>query len=224
MDSASIEQLVNNYKPNPVALGQLNDVTLVMTLGPSGVGKSTLMRASGIPMVVGDASRQARPDEKDGIDYNFRTLEDMKADVENGDYIQIAIGSEGDLKGTKASSFPASGPAIFAVIASAIALFRSLPFAATKTAVIVPPSFETWMTWLGQHQLAPDKLDARVNEAYQSLSFAVADPQAVFVLNDDIKAGAARLQQVAAGQTPDKNDEAKAIALALLQQLKASLG
>jgi hypothetical protein len=138
MNRLELERLVEDYQPNAEALRQQRRVALLMTVGASNSGKTTLMRASGIPRVIGDCSRPARPGEQDGVDYHFRTLEDMVDDVKAGKYVQIALGPAGDLKGTRASSYPAGGTAAIAVVPSAIQTFRELPFERTETAIIVP--------------------------------------------------------------------------------------
>ena len=216
---AEFETLVANYRPNPEVIAQLSKVTLIMTLGPSGVGKTTLMRASGLSMVLGDCSRAPRPNEKNGVDYWFRSFDEMLADVRAGKYVQISPGAGGDLKGTRASSFPSEGVATFAVMAVAIPAFRSLPFAKTETAVIVPPSFEAWTERLGMQQSDPAERASRLQEARTSLEFALNDPQAKFILNDSIEAGAERLRQIASGQEPSESERAKAIIADLLHQI-----
>ncbi|HEU4984239.1 MAG TPA: hypothetical protein VFT58_01250, partial [Nitrososphaera sp.] len=95
---------------------QQGEVALLMTMGASHSGKTTLMRASGIPMVIGDCSRPPRPGEQDGVDYYFRRLDDMVEDAKAGEYVQLALGPAGDLKGTRASSYPPEGLATFAVV------------------------------------------------------------------------------------------------------------
>lgn len=219
MNQAEIEQLVVNYQPNEAVQHHLDELSLIMTLGPSGVGKTTLAHASGLPMVLGDASREPRPHEQNGADYWFRSFDDMLRDVKNGEYVQIAVGSEGDLKGTRSGSFPTRSVAVFAVVAAAIETFRNLGFAETKTAVIVPPSFEEWMKRLGGHNISDEKIQQRLAEARPSFTFALQDDQAQFVLNDSVKAGAERLRQVAAGKVPDQNDQARRIVEELLKRL-----
>lgn len=214
-----LQRLVESYQSDPETLRALWSVKLLMTLGPSGTGKTTLARASGLAMVLGDATRPPREDEKDGVDYWFRSQDEVKLDAQQHQYIQIAVGPGGDLKGTRVSSFPQSGWAVFAVVATAISTFRSLPFAETKMAVIVPPDYETWMRRLDGHEPDARALQSRLLEAKHSYEFALADGGALFILNDTIEAGARRLLQVVNGEVPDDNDRARAIAGNILAQL-----
>lgn len=216
-----LQQLVESYQPDPAALQALEPVRLLMTVAPSGTGKTTLARASGLAMVLGDAARPPRKGEQDGVDYWFRSQTEMERDARARQYIQIAIGAGGDLKGTRASSFPQTGWAVFAVVAAAVPNFRSLPFAETKVAVIVPPDYETWMQRMDGHELDERAREARVKEAEHSYQFALADSEALFVLNDTVEAGARRLLQVVKGETPDRHDKARAIAVNILAQLSA---
>jgi len=214
-----LEQLVANYRRSPDVSLQISKVALLMTVGFSGAGKTTLMRASGIPMVLGDCSRPPRVGEQNGVDYWFRSLDEMVHDAENGEYVQIALGSGGDLKGTKANSYPTEGSATFAVVPAAIQTFRELPFASTKTAVIMPPSYDVLMERLanqGQHE---NELESRHREFRSVLRFALQDDQAQFVLNDTVESGTMRLLQVAAGEMPDAADQARRIAEQMLSRL-----
>lgn len=221
MNRLELDQLVINYRPNPEALRQQGRVALLMTVGASNSGKSTLMRASGILRVIGDCSRPARPGEQDGVDYYFRTLDEMVQDVKSGKYAQIAIGPAGDLKGTRASNYPAEGMATFAVVPSGVQTFRELPFERTETAIIVPESYDVWMERAAARK--QDKGEGAIDyrQFASWFEFALQDSEAQFVLNDTVEAGTARLLQVAAGEKPDDADQARRVAEEILERLTA---
>jgi guanylate kinase len=222
MNHNELSQLVANYRPEPAILAGLSAVRLVMVVGPTGVGKSTLIKASGLPEAIGDASRPPRAGEVDGVDYHFRTLPEMIAEARCGRYVQLALGSEDDLKATHADSFPPQGPVIFAVAAAAVDTFRRLPFATTVTLVIVPPDYEVWMRRIGNHHTAPDKLALRMEEARRSYEFALQDTACQFVLNTSLALAAGEITTAAAGHVPASNRQARQVATELLSQLTTS--
>jgi guanylate kinase len=212
MKHSELVKLVRNYKPDDLATARLHNVELLMVVGPSGVGKTALMKASGFFEVIGDASRAPREGERNGVDYWFRSEKDMLKEVKAGNYLQIAVGSEDDIKGTHAENFPEEGMAIFGVVASSVPLFRSLPFAKTMTVVVVPPDYDVWLQRLHEHHLSHAQLEPRLVEAKDSYEFALHDDQAQFLLNDDLESAVRRLHQIAAGQEPDDERHARVIA------------
>jgi guanylate kinase len=67
---------------------------LVVVSGPSGVGKTSVMRevyrTSRVPLVrsVSATTRPPRPDETDGVDYHFLTNEEFASRRQRGDFIE----------------------------------------------------------------------------------------------------------------------------------------
>jgi len=222
MNQNELAELVRQYQPDEHVLAGLSAVNLFMLVGPTGVGKSALMKVCGLPQVIGEASRAPRQNEVDGVDYYFKTLDEMLQEADSGRYVQLAIGSEGDLKATHAASFPAAGPAVFTVAASAIPTFRHLPFASTISVVLVPPDYQTWMQRISHHHTSPDKLAIRLEEARQSYNFALQDEDSIFVFNDTLEKAAIRLHDVVAGKVPEDSEQARAVAADLLLRITSA--
>ena len=68
---------------------------LVLYSGCSGVGKGTLLkelmkRDSSIKLSVSNTTRAPRPDEVDGVDYNFVTKEEFEKVIEEDGYLEYA--------------------------------------------------------------------------------------------------------------------------------------
>ena len=127
-----INQLSNmqaDYKPNDNVLNQLEHISLIAVVGPTGAGKSTLVRRSGLPFVIGDTTRAPRDGEIQGRDYNFRSdIGNLVQEIQDGEFVQYVVQRETEVYGTKASSYPPSGACAMSIVASALPQFRTLGF------------------------------------------------------------------------------------------------
>jgi guanylate kinase len=181
-----------------------------MIIGPSGVGKSTLIEHLGFSFVPTDTTREPRPGEKDGVDMNFRKdYDQLTADIKAGRFVQMAIFANGELYATKDTSYPMSGIATMPVMADVIPIFRGLGFKETISVFVAPPSYEEWMSRLKKHPVTPEQLKKRLAEARRSLIFALSDNQMHFVLNDNLDEAVRQTRDLVDG-TVDEPREATA--------------
>lgn len=211
-----LPQLAANYQPAKEVLQQINKVNLLMIIGPSGVGKTTLIKILGLPYVASDTTRIKRPDEIEGADYFFREdygrlLDEIKQKL----FVQIAVGSGGDFYGTRAAAYPSNGWANMAVVADVIPVFRQLGFRSTVSAFITPPSYEEWQRRLAVHSVSPEQIQKRLAEARRSFSFAISDKQVNLILNDDVSEAKSQIQQLLEGKVD--NARAKKAKQSILQ-------
>ena len=116
--SAALPELVKTYQPAPDIANQIKALEVLMLVGPSGVGKTTLIQESGLAYVPSDTTRPARPGEVEGEDFYFRSdCDQIVQEIRSGKFVQIAVDPGGDLKATKASSYPRNGVIVMAVVA-----------------------------------------------------------------------------------------------------------
>ena len=221
MADDELKRLVDNYRPNQKVLAGMANTRVLGTVGPSASGKTTLMKAlvkisPKFKFILDETSRAPRPGEINGQDFLFRTKEEILADLEKEELVQIAIGPNGDLYSTRLSSYPTGGIGVIALVPPAVIEFRHLPFESFTAAFIVPKPFEIWQKWLAKQAKAGDwteeKLHSRLAEAKTSYKFALADKDIYFVLNDDIDKAVNRLLQIAVSQAPADESRAKAVA------------
>lgn len=215
-------KLIAGYNPAPDVAAQIKNLELLMIIGPSGVGKSRIINELGIPYVPSDTTRPVRPGEQDGIDMYFLSdYQQILEDVRAGKFVQVIVGPGGDFYATRASSYPAGGWATMPVVAEVVPTFRSLGFARTLSAFIVPPTFDEWIRRMQVHRLSGDQLAGRLAEARRSLSFALKDDQIHFVLNDIVKDAVAQIKDLLDGRINEEREAiAKAIATANLKRIK----
>ena len=156
------EKLQASYRPSEQTNEILSQVDLVAIVGPTGVGKSTIIDNLGLPYVVSDVSRDSRPDETNEKNYNFRTdYLDIIQQIKNGDYVQFLVSKYGEFYGTRLDAYPSNGPCTMAIVASEIPHFRKLGFRSVTSIYVMPPSYVEWMMgWvIGWTQLEPLGMD-----------------------------------------------------------------
>lgn len=215
--------LAEDYRPSPDALRKISSLTLLIVVGPTGVGKTTLIERSGFSFVPTDTTRDSRPAEKQGIDMHFtKDYDQVISDIKGRRFVQIAVGASGDLYATREGSYPDSGVAIMPIMADTVPVFRKLGFKNTITAFIAPPSHEEWMDRIRKSGLSERDLQDRLPEARRSFQFALTDEQTDFILNDKIEAALKQLRNLALGETNRiRGQRARIAAEAILNRLNS---
>jgi guanylate kinase len=196
-------ELKRNYMPNVDVSRHVGQLTLLMMIGPSGVGKSAVMKQLGYSYVPSDTTRLQTESEIDGVDYIFRQdYDQIFREIQNGQFVQFIIGPAGEFYGTKDSSYPSFGIAMMAVVAKEVENFRNLGFGQTISAFITPQSFDDWMRRFDSYRsLAPGKSERRLVEGGQSLVLSLSDSQTHFILNDKIGDAVHQIQDLVADKT-----------------------
>jgi len=197
-------KLQANYQPSAEVVSRIAAVDLIALIGPTGVGKSTLMDQLDMPDVLSDVTRDPRPGEKDGQNYNFKTdylkiIDEIKA----GNYVQFLIGMNGEFYGTHVSAYPEDGPCCMAVLSSELKHFESIGFRSIMPFYIMPPSYVEWMRRIGGVR-AKDLL-SRIGEARQSLLAAAEKDDYNFILNDTLELAVRDIKNVLNGDQVDEH-------------------
>lgn len=205
-----LPDLLKDYQPLPEIKSRIANVDLLMVVGATGVGKTSIIKRLNIPFVITDTTRPIRPDEIDGSDYNFRSdYDQIVAEIKARKFVQVNIFPTGDFYGTKASAYPELGFADYAIVADRIDEFRKMGFNETITAYITPPNFLEWMGRIDRHNSESDQLAQRLDEAKRSFSFALNDKDTHFILNDDLDMAVHQTETLLNGKA-DQNREAAA--------------
>jgi guanylate kinase len=202
-----LPQLLNNYQALPQTLERLSNIDLLMIVGGTGVGKTSIIKRLGIPYVITDTTRPIRPQEINGSDYFFRTdYSQLAQEIKDRAFVQVNIFPTGDFYGTRASAYPELGLAVYAVVSNLVPKMRELGFADTITAFITPPTFLEWMGRLDKYNVERNQLAKRLEEAKRSFYFAINDSQTHFILNENLDKAVEQTKMLLVG-TPDKERE-----------------
>lgn len=202
------------YVASDAVKQQLARVNLIAVVGPTGVGKTTIMEHSGLPFVTSDVTRQPRKGEDNGVDYNFRTDYDtIMQELVAGEFVQYVVNPNGEFYGTKASSYHMNGPCTLSIVAIAVPSFERLGFQVVVPVYIIPSTYHEWMRRIQTHR---DKdLPERLVEAKTSLETALATVDFKFIINDDLLAACETFREIAHGKTDGSAGQAKARQAAL---------
>lgn len=215
----------SDYQPNEAVLAKLPDITFVAVIGPTGVGKTTLMNAASarcpaLHQIISTTSRAPRPDESDGIDMHFRTQADMEARIAAKEYVQVAPVYTGALYATAPEDYSMQGIAMSPVIADAMPAFKRLPFKAIRSIYVLPPSWDVWRKRIVGHGFSESELEKRMLEAGRSLRYAIDNEDLVFVVNDDVAQATMDFTQAALGAAAVNQYKSHDLAVTLLKELQ----
>lgn len=203
-----LPELVKDYQAPPEVLDHISNIDLLMIIGATGVGKTSIIKRLGIPFVPTDTTRPIRPEEINGLDYFFRTdYEQLISEIKQRKFVQVNIFSTGDFYGTRANVYPKVGFAAFAIVAEKIPFFRQLGFSDTISAFVTPPTFIEWMDRMDRHNVENDQLAQRLEEAKRSFNFALNDQQTHFILNDDLDKAVYQIKMLVGGKPNAAREE-----------------
>lgn len=185
-------KLQQSYQASDEVKQRLSQVNLLAIVGPTGVGKTTLINQLDIPAVMSDVTRDMRDSEKNNQNYRFRDdyLNILK-EIKTGQFAQFVVSDSGDFYGTHVDAYPSSGWCAMAIFATAIPSFRQLGFREVMPVYIMPPGYVEWMRRVGAQR--DSDLNARIQEAITSIKTALGDNSYHFVLNDNVKLAVADL-------------------------------
>ena len=175
---------------------------LIIVSAPSGAGKTTLVgevlkRDSCVKPSVSYTSRAPRSGEENGVHYNFVTLDEFRAMIERGDFLEWAE-VHGNLYGTSqrlVEQLRGEGyDVILTIDVQGAAQARQL-FPDAVSVFILPPSYEILFDRLtGRGANPPDDLQIRLRNAIDELArFKHFD---YVILNDSLAQAADELAAI----------------------------
>lgn len=156
----------------------LSDKTLVMIVGPTAVGKSSLMNQvvmldTEFARVSGFTTREPRTNDEPGL-YRYLTNGAARQLIEKGEVVQFAIHpTTGDMYGTQPQDYPRQFN-LLDTLSTVVGGMQALPFKNVVT-ISLTTNPVAWQNWLLSRYPEPsEERTKRLNEAVQSIEWSMA--------------------------------------------------
>jgi guanylate kinase len=157
------------------------DNRIIIITAPSGAGKTSITRYllakyHQLAFSVSAATRNARGEEKNGVDYYFLSLEEFKQKIQQNEFVEWEMVYEGKYYGTLKKELQriwdqGRTPLLDIEVKGAIHIQEQYP-QSTLSLFIEPPSVPELRRRLeGRGTETPESLMARVNKAAYEISF-----------------------------------------------------
>lgn len=166
----------------------LTQKTLAMIVGPSAIGKSTLMNEmvrlhDDFAYVEAFTTRAKRPEEK--THYTFIDKQAAQELLDSNQAITIIEHpTTHDFYGTTIDSYPKRYN-LLDTLANSVAEYRSLPFDRTVVIAVTAPA-DQWHKWFIERYPVPTtEAEKRLSEAVLSINWALNDPETHWVVNTE---------------------------------------
>lgn len=222
------KRLLTHYRMSPEAQKVLSGVRLVLLLAPSSGGRNTIIRelvkTGRYHFIVSDTTRKKRTNdgvpEQNGVEYWFRSEEDVLRDIKTGQYIEAEVIHGQQVSGMNVSELKKVQQehriAINEVDYGGIHHFVSHK-PDTLAIMVLPPSFEEWMHRMRKRgHMTKEEFRRRLQTA--EIIFGLPEKRSYFkfVINDTV---AHAVEQVEALERGEVNEALQAKAKLLVKQL-----
>lgn len=202
------EMLIRNYRLSESAIKTLKAIKLVLLVAPTSSGRNTilkeLLKTGQYHYIVSDTTRHPRINdgvpEKNGVEYWFRSEEDMLSDLEAGRYAEAAIIHNQQVSGMSIREFEQAlanmQTAITDIEIAGVQHIMNLKPDSTAIFVL-PPDFKVWMQRLDLrgHMTEPEKR-RRLQSAIKELTAALKHDYYCFVVNDTVGHAAREIHNI----------------------------
>ncbi|MET1033101.1 MAG: hypothetical protein ABWX94_01235 [Candidatus Saccharimonadales bacterium] len=227
-----IKPIVRTYEPAISVTTHAQRARVLAVVGPAGIGKNTLMAASGLHIATSVTSRPRRDTDTTIRHYHDFTKADDRRYVltrlDDRSFIQIiSHPATGEMYASEPEDYPLDTISLWDATATEYQRVRKANiFGSLLNAYIVTPTYEQWQEqWLGRtNGDRPDDYIGRMVEAHNSLTISLRDPETTFMLNTDVEESGLVLRGIAFGKQPTlyESDAARAAAYRLLDGIAES--
>ncbi len=200
------QETLKDYQINQAKLNLLNQIKLVLLLGFSGSGRSTIIQqlcqTDQYYFLISDTTRQPRMNngilEKNGREYNFINEDQFLKGLKQGSYLEAEIIHQQQVSGLNLSELKkAREMNKFAITDIDLGGAQKILKYSNKTKLffIIPPSFDVWMSRLYRRDpnMPISELLMRLKTAQKILKSFSKDLIGEIIINNDFKHSAQQI-------------------------------
>ena len=218
-----IDIRLTSYSPDEETKKALKKCQILLLVGPTGSGKNTvvqeLLKTGHYHQIVTYTTRSPRENhgvmEKEGDPYHFIDQDQAREMLKNKQFIEAAL-IHGNIYGTSLEDFEIttkeSKIAITDMDVQGVKSYMQLT-TNIKAIFLLPPSFRVMLERLANRYGGQDRahdINVRLNTALFELYELQKATYYTPVINDDLEETVRAVQQIIAGNPPDKDQRRKA--------------
>jgi guanylate kinase len=223
---AEFDAALTGYAPSPETLRILAKTTIVTLTAPSATGRNTIINAlvktGRYHFIISDTTRPPRSNngilEQDGVEYYFRTEEQVLADIKAGRFVEAEVIHSQQVSGTSVREIERAakeGKISIADVDIEGGIHIAALIPSSITICLLPPSFNEWLSRIkGRGAMKPSELHNRMKGAVKVFRLALANDHFVFVINDKLEDAIKVVDDIATKGIHHADDERAARKLA----------
>ena len=229
---AQFKVALKQHKVSDAARKTLKETQLVLLLGPTSSGRNTiinkLVKTGKYHVIISDTTRRPRENngvmEQHGVEYWFRTEEDMLADLRNGQFLEAEIIHGQQVSGISIRELQRANAeqkvAIDEVdILGVHNVIEAKPD--TLAILVLPPNYDQWQKRLAKRgHMNAEEQRRRMHTAIRIFEDALAQSFYTFVINDHLITTVEIIDRFVHGETISEQAAAKKLARELLEKTK----
>jgi len=233
---SEFKEILSSYQVSSHARDVLNGLKLVLLLAPTSAGKNTIIRhqiATGrYYNLISDTTRPPRVNdgvqEQDGVEYWFRTEEQMLADLRAGGFLEAEIIHGQQVSGISIRELEkakaANQIAITDVDPEGVRnILQAKPD--TLAVMLVPPNYDEWQRRLASRgKMRPDERRRRLETAAKIFADGLKQDSYHFVISENVEQSSSIIDAIVEGKANPHQGRARDIIQQLQSRLRDELG
>jgi guanylate kinase len=218
---AELQSILKNYRVSEAHRPLLQSIKVALLAAPTSSGRNTLIRelvkTGEYHYIVSDTTRKPRINdgvpEKDGVEYWFRTEEQVLYDLQAGNYVEAAIIHNQQVSAISVRELEKAQSDNKTAITDIEIMGVETLLAAKPDAIalfVLPPSFEEWQRRIKHRgEMTPGEFQRRLDSACKEFEAALAHDYYQFVINDTIEHAVQRIHDITQLNKHDPEEQRK---------------